>query len=99
MRTVNHYFQTIIASGSVKHELFAFETESEAIQFAEDNRWSWLDENEFWWAIEIEERDDELSFFEEEDFLPDDEPDDIWADDDPTLDPYYEPDYEPGSMW
>ena len=91
MKTVNHYFQTIIASGSVKHDLFAFEAEEEAVSFANDNRWIWFDENAFGWNIEIEERDDELTIFEEEDFLPDEEPFEYEPDED-----YY---YDESEEW
>ena len=78
MKTVNHYYEAVIRSRCVKHDLISFETEEEAIRFAEDSRWSWFDENEFEWNIEIEERDDEngVVFFDYEDYFdPDEEPD------------------------
>ena len=76
MKEVHDYYQTIIRSRSVKYDLFAFETEEDAISFAEENDWEWYDENEFCWSVEIEERHDEngIIFFDNEDF--EEEPDD-----------------------
>ncbi len=55
-------YQTYIESGSVKHKLFTFETEAEALEFCEENRWCWFDENEFEWSLSIEEEEQDVYF-------------------------------------
>lgn len=76
MKELDHYYRVVIKSGSTKEDLFAFETENEAIQWCNDNHWEWMDENEFVWECDIEERNEDIAFFEDEDFInPEDEPD------------------------
>jgi len=55
IRKVKKQWQVFMVAGSVKHLFMSFDSEDDVERFCESNNYSWLDENEFCWDLEIEE--------------------------------------------
>ena len=49
------YSVVLRSEGGTKIHWNSFETEEEAVEECENHHWGWVDENDFFWRMEIEE--------------------------------------------